>query len=763
MNSNLTQGQYKVGMPIIIFSTKPLISDSFQLFQFCTLVCRSISLYKPSVNQKIKVIAVIILNLLFISTLSAGNPLEQWEKLKLTSFQKIDLLLYKITNGMATNTSFIPQQPPTRIYDRKGKLIAEYLPARNLLVPLSEITNNLTDAVIAVEDSEFYRHNGINLKGIARAAYRNIRSFRVVQGGSTLSQQLAKIVFTSGKRTISRKLIDTVAALDIEKRYTKQQILVLYLSLAYFGHGLYGIETASHFYFNKSAHSLDLAESAGLAGLLSSPNSYSPFRNPELFRKRQKTALDRMAKTGLIPSAEVTGLIDEFWTRYGPILGRQSFSMLPVRINRSGYITDFIIQSLPWEYRNNENSYDIHTTFDLELQSCVQSNVGNYMSRTFSKTDTIQVAAMLMDPDSGEVRAMVGGKEYSRADQLNRALQSRRQIGSVIKPFLYATAMEYDSRLNPYSLVTDLPVKIRISKKQIWRPSNFDHKYDGLITLEDAIRKSKNTVAVRLLRDLGVKNFAGKISSVWGTNTFANRSPGMSLALGSLELTPCQVAEGFAVIANTGTRITKRFILEIKTNLPADTTSNYSAPELGTIQPEITNFQSIESSLALNIENEFVSDDLPVSQSNELGISDITLNAPNTNLTTATDLLPALSESTERPSITLSIQAEIPQYSVDRIFSVSICSQVTGMLIGVARPGGTAWGAARQAGITNGVACKTGTTSDEHDAWFAVYSVDYVLIIWLGYDKGNRSLPMGGPGLAAPLGLKIWKDLLFAE
>ncbi|MEW6720156.1 MAG: PBP1A family penicillin-binding protein [Thermodesulfobacteriota bacterium] len=421
-------------------------------------------------------------------------------------------------------------------------------------IPLDAIPRNLQNAVIAAEDARFHSHKGIDFFGIGRAAVANLRERRFAQGGSTITQQVAKNFFLSPKKTIGRKLREAELAIVLELRFTKPQILELYLNKIYFGQdgplGIFGIEEAAGFYFSKRAEELTLAESALLAGLIRSPNRYSPLRDPRAAKERRNAVLSRMAQLGTIGEAE-----------------RRRASAAPLgtrprRINGrlASYFTDHI-QRVTEDELGDEKlyraGYRFYTTLDTVLQAAAEDAVARGLAEIGRQEgpsgEPLQAALVAVDPATGEMTAMVGGRAYGET-QFNRAAQAMRQPGSAFKPFVLLAALSEAARgrgdTTLATTVSGAPISFD-TPQGLWTPANFDGKAYGDLTVRTAIENSVNTATVRLARDVGL-NAVEETARAAG---IASRlSPVPSMALGSFEVTPVELAYAYATIASLGTR-----------------------------------------------------------------------------------------------------------------------------------------------------------------------------------------------------------------
>ncbi len=463
---------------------------------------------------------------------------------------------------------------PTRIYDRHGQLIGEYVAERSLYVRSEkDLPAFLKKALVATEDRTFYQHRGLNLRAIGRAMASNILAGRKKQGGSTLTQQLAKVLFTTRRKTYSRKTFELFCARRLEEKFTKDQILLMYLNFVYFGHGCYGVECASRIYFGKPTRSLELAESALLAGIIASPNNYSPFANIELAKARQRTVLRRMARAGYIPEGAAERYAKEFWLRMEAKLGAPEDSFWRMNVNRAPYFIEHIRRRLEGRFSKErilKGGLRIHTTLDLEIQRAGKRALRDglaeenrrYRVKHPSAAARIEGGLAAVDPADGAVLALVGGSGFSFRNQLDRASGGRRPVGSALKPFVYAAAFE-SGKFSPADKMVDELSSYRRGPGKRWTPRNYTGKYYGEVTLETALRKSLNTVAVRLLSRIDIDDVIRLISEASGAPR-SNFPRNLVLALGSPGLTPLETASAYAIFGNGGRPVRPYSIVRIE-------------------------------------------------------------------------------------------------------------------------------------------------------------------------------------------------------
>lgn len=430
------------------------------------------------------------------------------------------------------------------IYDVKGKPITSlHEEANREVVPLDQISPNLKRAILAIEDSHFYYHKGVNPNSIGRALLANFKNGGVVEGASTLTMQLVKNIFLSSQRTFTRKLAETVLAIRVEQVFPKDKILEMYLNNIYWGHNNYGAQTAAESYFNKSASQLNLAEASMMAGLIQSPEVYSPFRNYQTAKERQAVVLSRMRELGWITASE------EAATKTVPLtIGKPTSwkaSSLP-------YVTDAVVQELQERFGKEtvaKGGMRIQTTVDYNFQKMAEATVNRAYHRLrrqgfYSKN--LQIALVAVDSRTHFVKAVVGGVDYEKS-QLNRATQSRRQPGSSFKPFVYYTAFA-SGKFTPESVVNDVPVRFR-DGDIYYKPKNYGGGYSGAMSIRHAVVVSQNVPAVIIGRKVGVN----KVIEV--CRALGMKSPleaVLSLPLGSVDVTPLEMAGAYATFASNG-------------------------------------------------------------------------------------------------------------------------------------------------------------------------------------------------------------------
>ena len=559
----------------------------------------------------------------------------------------------------------------TRVYARDGQIIGEFYIERRIVVPINKMPEHLIEAMLAAEDSKFFEHEGIDYLGIFRALYKNIRAGRIVQGGSTITQQVAKSFFLSSEKKLSRKIREAIMAYRIEKQLTKEEILHLYLNQIYFGNGAYGVQAASETYFGKDVEDLDLSEAALLAGLPKAPSRYSPYSNPDLARERQEFILTRMLEEGFIsleeaekalnkplklkPKERKTLWVGPYFTEHvrryieekygedalykgglnvyttldvdlqkaaneavshglrkhdkrrgyrGPVMtlktieGIESFreemqrklEKRPLSVGKiyKGVVTSIdrkaktlsvaignyegVIEYADMSWARNYNptqdpeggkTVDPINIFNIGdvievLVKALPDNAASPIPLKLEQEPLAQAALLAMEPESGYVRAMVGGFDFSKS-QFNRAVQARRQPGSAFKPIIYAAAL--DKNYTPATIVVDSPLVFEDKNNDMeWKPRNFEEKFHGPTTIREALTKSRNVVTVKVLRDIGV-NYAISYARKLGIKSELSRD--LSLALGSSAVSLLEMTVAYSTFANMGWRPEPVFITKI--------------------------------------------------------------------------------------------------------------------------------------------------------------------------------------------------------
>ncbi|HNR88875.1 MAG TPA: PBP1A family penicillin-binding protein [Spirochaetota bacterium] len=663
---------------------------------------------------------------------------------------------------------------PTKILDVHGELIAELFQEKRELVAFEDLPNNLIVAFLATEDKEFFSHIGLNPMAIVRAMGRNILAGKIKQGGSTITQQLAKRLFTTGERTFTRKALEAILALQIEKRFTKEEILEMYFNQIYLGHGCYGIATAADFFFNKKAQHLNIDESSVLAALPSAPGRYSPLKNTRNAFRKNWDILSRIVEQGYLTTERAGQIYREFWPRYVEMtkLDSPSRTVYTKSIDRAPYFTDYIRQIMITRYgedavyndgltvystldlRRNTIGEKVlrsgldqqramsdrsHATFDYYHSAVDMSLFSAYntlrmifnlpamqtkaddvtqVKRTLAENimDELDILSLLVnaggtskfienfrevvlgistlkvegaliavEPQTGYITTMIGGHTFTVDNQFNRAMQARRQPGSSFKPFVYGAAIEGEY-VSDRSVLPDAPIVEIDSEGVGWSPTNYEGDFKGLVDVRRAVAASINIIAVRVFDLVGPDNvidFAAKMLKVPPSRF----DPNPTLALGTTEVTPFEMATAYAIFANKG-----REVIPFAIRYVIDKDGN----EVMNVEEEVGNIIAAK----------------------------------------------------------------------ERDGTVQVISEQTAWLVNDLMRGVIDGGTGNEpirykAGFLKQAAGKTGTTTNWSDSWFCGLTPDIAAIVWVGYDKATMTLGAGAAGamVAAPIWGRYMKDV----
>lgn len=462
-----------------------------------------------------------------------------------------------LTASINPQTTITQIRPPasSQIYDVNGKLLTNIHSVENRLpVTLKKIPKNLQNAFVAVEDARFYQHNGIDPRGILRAVWSNITSKGVAEGGSTITQQLAKNAYLSQERTLKRKIQEAFLALQLERQYTKDEILEFYLNQIYFGQGAYGVQAAAQVYFGKNVEDLNLAECAMLAGIPKSPNYFSPLNNFKAANERKAVVLEQMKKYGYIDSSTAAK------TNAAEI-------KLAKRTNQdasfASYFIDYVTQQLVEKYGADavyKEGLKIYTTLDAGMQTAAEGAMKLLPTYRTDENGIVQPqgALVAIEPSTGQIKAMVGGRG---SDQFNRAILAERQPGSAFKPFVFLTALE--SNLGPGTIIDDSPVTIGG-----WSPQNYSRNFNGKVSLRQTAERSLNVPTVKIAQLVGVDKILYYAQQL-GISTLvfegSHNDRNLSTALGGLTrgVTPLDLASAYSAFANGGVHVKPLSILKV--------------------------------------------------------------------------------------------------------------------------------------------------------------------------------------------------------
>ena len=469
--------------------------------------------------------------------------------------------LLSITGTLPDVSQTLSPAASSQIYDCKGRLITTVHAEQNRLpVKLADTPKDLQNAFIAAEDIRFYKHHGIDPIGIARAVVSNIRHRDATgQGGSTITQQLARNAFLTQEQTLKRKLLEAVLAVEIENKYTKAEILEMYMNQIYFGQGAYGVQTASHVYFGKDVKDLNLAQCAMLAGLPNSPNYYSPFHNLQAAKYRQGVVLDQMAKYGYISQEQANEAKAQDLGLVKPGSNQDNNKL-------ASYFVNYVVQQVSDKYDSSaiyKEGLKIYTTLDLDMQKDAENAVNKDLPKGTKNAKGItqpQGALLAIETKTGDVKAMVGGRGE---DQFNRATQMYRQPGSAFKPFTYVTALE--KGMSPNMMLDNSAVSFVGG----WSPKNYGHTTGGPVTMTEALVKSMNIPTINLANKVGMSNViktAEKcgISSLVDSGKYSDNNLSASIGGLSKGVSLWDMAQAYSVFANNGQLIKPRVILKIE-------------------------------------------------------------------------------------------------------------------------------------------------------------------------------------------------------
>ncbi len=446
----------------------------------------------------------------------------------------------------------------TRIYARNGQLLATLYTQNRIVVPIGRIPNLVREAFVANEDHSFYYNDGVDFEGIARAAIADL-THRQFQGASTITQQLARGLFLNDEISISRKIEEALLAMEIERYYTKDEILDRYLNLIYLGAGAYGVDAASHTYFGKSVSKLTLGQGALLAGLVAAPSDYSPYVNLKLARERERHVLGRMVASGYITRGQAAAA-------FAAPLGLIGARPQGLASYRDPWFTTYVIAKIEKAFGTRElyeGGLQVYTTVDPHLERIAQRQIDWGIAAAKAEgIDAHQGALVAIAPATGQILAMVGGTNFSIDNQFNRAWQARRQPGSSFKVYVYTAAI--DGGMPASTIIDDSPVSYPAGNGQTWSPHDDDDRFMGPITLLTALALSRNVVAVKLLQRVGIGR------AIEYAHRMGVKSPldaDLSLVLGTSVVTPLDQASGYQTLADEGVHIDPTALTVVRDSL----------------------------------------------------------------------------------------------------------------------------------------------------------------------------------------------------
>ncbi|RMD59148.1 MAG: penicillin-binding protein 1A [Nitrospirae bacterium] len=448
--------------------------------------------------------------------------------------------LYWIITDLPAVTALEHYRPveSSKLYSEDGVLLGEFYVEKRTFIPLRELPAHVKNAFIAIEDERFYEHPGVDIFGILRALWVDIKAGTIVQGGSTITQQLAKMLFLKPEKSIKRKLKEAALAVKIERTYTKDEILELYINQIFFGSGAYGIESASQTFFGKSAKHLSIAEAAMLAGLPKAPTTYNPKKNFVLAKKRMLLVLSRMEALGFITKEQRREA-----EQYKITLRNK------IQHVKAPYFYEHLRLMLEQRYKHRlyTEGLRIYTTLNYSMQRYAEEAVKHGIEAIEKRRKNgIEAALIAIDLKTGKLRAIVGGRDFWKS-QFNRAIRALRQPGSAFKPFVYLTALE--KGFTPDDILIDEPVIYRDDIGRVWAPRNYDNSYRGPVTLRTALAKSINSIAVKLIIAVGPKAVVKRARDL---GIKSRLLPYPSLALGAADVTLLEMVRAYAVFGNNG-------------------------------------------------------------------------------------------------------------------------------------------------------------------------------------------------------------------
>ncbi len=603
---------------------------------------------------------------------------------------------------------------PTRIYDRNNEIIGEFFEQKREIVPYSYIPEWLVKAVIASEDREFYNHDGLSYKGILRALVVNIINLRVVQGGSSITQQLAKVLFTDMERELKRKIYEAFCAVEIEKRYDKQDILSMYLNLIYFGNGAYGVESTSKMFFGKSVKELNETECAMIVATISNPLIYSPLLNMQNSFRKTKRILKSMIDAGYMEERVAIDQLKKFIKKWDFTLNREGeaesslighFLFSSYKVNRAPFFIERIRRVLIGKFGEDvvkKGGLSVYTTIDAlkqdvalrvlkdgiirqreyHLKIADSISDSRKSAKEEEKAENIEGALVALDPYTGEIISYVGGYEFSSKSQLDHVSQIKRQPGSSFKPFIYAAALE-----NKDITASSVFIDEETTFEGDYTPANYNKRHVGNVIVREALRKSINIIAVKVLEKTGYNTLFEILEGglgIYGDELNKRFGKTLSLALGTYEISPMENCVLHSTIANGGDFLIPYGIRYVK---------DYNGNIVWDYEDEVKR---------------------------------------------------AVQEK---------------RREVEKIIDPIACSITISILRGVMEPGGTGYYAVSDKTIDFPIAGKTGTSTNFNDAWFVGYTGGLVTALWIGNKTGAISLGQGRAGgvVSAP----IWGEFIY--
>ncbi len=668
---------------------------------------------KWSRNKKIVFFVIIVpLSLFLLVGIASGTYLyvlyKNWERTQKTSILSETRAYYNQLRKVLYPKQYIgkegnPSEPillgmGSVIYDSTGeKVLGKFVTNEILHVNIENTSPKFLKALLATEDRNFFHHDGVDYKAILRALVENVKAGDIVQGGSTITQQIARILSKERDVSVTRKINEWFSAWAIEEEIkNKEKLLTMYINLSYFGHGATGIETASRLYFDKPAKDLDWGESALLAGVIANPSKYSPFKHYKLAKSRHYRVLIGMKECGIFKTKEeLDGVYRRFWKTHDfkELKNQMITKRKKMRMSDAPYIVEHVRKYWLSKYENDSmlynKGYKIYTTIDYDIQMAAQDILHNGIldyrkkvsgiKRLSKSLNEIQGALVAMNPENGYVEAFVGGDSFYNT-QLDRVHQSIRHPGSAFKPILYLAGLR-ENKISPYTLMKDVPISLEMEDGKIWSPKNYGNRYFGReLTLVNALKYSSNSIAAQTINMVGEQPIREIIQGTLGiTHKEAlDRFPigQKSMALGAVLMSPLELAKIYSMIANEGVSVESFIIKEIRD------------PYGNIIESYVNN-----------------------------------------------------SEPTKH-----------------RVVSREAAFEITSMMKAVMEPGGTGGHIKPSNKINFDLAGKTGTSQRYRDLWFAGFTPEMCAVIWIGHDK-NKDLTGGGGRVAGPIFGKFIKKV----
>jgi penicillin-binding protein 1A len=624
-----------------------------------------------------------------------------WSKEKAEIISRLTDFHNKLNSPKSSFVYLAPnlkKRESTEIFDRNLRVVGVFRTGKRKIVAFDELNPLFVQTILLMEDKKFYFHRGFDLFLTLNGFLEDIRMLSLPKFGRTITQQLARTVFSDRKKSHRRKGYELFCTAELERRFSKDEILTMYLNSVYFGHRMYGVENAAEFFFQKPASDLNLFEVSLLVGVISGPERYSPLVHPDRCKKMQKIVLNKLSSYGVVDADGVVEGYERFWTHFeGKERPPSSFSWNGVR-NHAFYFFSYVKRELESKLGSEtlkDGGFKVFTTLDSEMDSIAEnvlSEALNEQNRRLGKTDAdrkngVEGALVAIDPRSGHILAMIGGSGLMPRDRFNRAVSAKRQIGSAFKPFVYAAAIEERS-YGPQSLFVDKPLEVQ-TPEGTWRPANYNDVYYGEVTLEFALKKSLNSVAVQIAQEIGpevIIDIIGNSLDMSVNETHERFQPYPSLALGVYSFSPIEIARAFCIFPNQGEKVYPIVIIRIEDK---------------------------EGHVLVDYESEYKK-----------------------------------------------VRAQDDIEDNLRVISEETAETVTQMLSEVLKTGGTAYEAMHEYQISLAASGKTGTTDNFSDAWFIGYTNHLVVAVWIGFDDPSNSLGQDQTGgiVAAPVWASFMKQ-----